>query len=127
MLFFLLGSFLAVLLFPKDIALASIMVLAFGDAISHLFGVHFGKIMHPLSDKKFLEGAIAGFFAATVGALLFIPVHEALLAAFAAMLVEALEVRFRRIQIDDNFLIPLAAGATIVLFRYLSAGPFPYL
>ena len=120
LLFFLLGSFLAVLLFPKDIALASIMVLAFGDAISHLFGVHFGKIIHPFSDKKFLEGAIAGFFAAAMGALLFVPAHEALLAAFAGMCVEALEVRVRRIQVDDNFLIPLAAGALILALRALS-------
>ena len=127
MLMFILASSLSLFLFPKDIALASIMALTFGDSISHLFGVHFGKVIHPLSDKKFLEGAIAGFLAASLGALLFVPLHEALIAAAVAMVIEGLEVRFRRIRVDDNLLIPLAAGAALLLFRYLTSSPFPYL
>lgn len=120
LLFFLAGSFLSVLFFPKDIALASIMALALGDSISHLFGIHFGKVVHPLADKKFLEGAIAGFVAAFFGALLFVSPIEALAASFAAMLIEALEVKVRKIQVDDNLLIPLAAGGAIVLLRAFS-------
>ena len=44
----------------------AIMILALGDSISHMFGVRFGKTMHPLTDKKFLEGSIAGFGENTV-------------------------------------------------------------
>ncbi|HII65963.1 TPA: phosphatase PAP2 family protein [Candidatus Woesearchaeota archaeon] len=117
LLFFLLGSFLSLFLFPQDIALASILVLTFGDAVSHLFGIRFGKVAHPLTDKKFVEGAIAGFAAAFLGALLFVSAAEALVAAFAAMLVEASEVRLNVLRADDNLLIPLAAGAAILALR----------
>lgn len=117
LLFFLLGSFLSLLLFPQDIALASILVLTFGDAVSHLCGIRFGKVAHPLTDKKFIEGAVAGFAAAFLAALLLVSAAEALVAAFAAMLVEAIDVRFKALEADDNLLIPLAAGAAILALR----------
>ncbi len=120
MLLFFLGSFLSVLLFPQDIAMAAIMALTLGDSLSHLFGVHFGKMTHPLTERKFLEGAIMGFIAVFFGALLFVQAKEALLAAFAAMLIEALEVRVRKLQVDDNLLIPLAAGAAILAMRWVN-------
>ncbi|MFH1409623.1 MAG: hypothetical protein ABIH34_06965 [Nanoarchaeota archaeon] len=43
---FVIGATAAVMLFPKDIALASIMILSFGDAFGPLVG-QFGKIKHP--------------------------------------------------------------------------------
>ena len=61
MLFYFIGVYIALLLFPREVAMASIMVLALGDSVSHLYGLHLGKIKHPLSSTKFLEGTIAGF------------------------------------------------------------------
>ena len=52
-IFYLIGSYLALLLFSKDIAMASIMILALGDSVSHLYGLHFGKIKQPFSKTKF--------------------------------------------------------------------------
>ncbi len=49
-IFYFIGVYISSLLFTKEIAMASIMVLALGDSISHLFGLHFGKIKHPFSD-----------------------------------------------------------------------------
>src|SRR3989344_3320278 len=43
MVFYFIGCYLSLLLFSKDIAMASIMVLALGDSISHIFGVHYGR------------------------------------------------------------------------------------
>src|SRR3989338_2054904 len=40
-IFYFIGSYIVLLLFSKDIAMASIIVLALGDSISHLFGTHF--------------------------------------------------------------------------------------
>ena len=46
-IYYLIGSFLVLLLFPLDIAMPAILVLAFADSIGHLFGIRFGKIPHP--------------------------------------------------------------------------------
>src|SRR3989338_4256889 len=116
-IFYFIGVFVSLMLFPKDIAMASIMVLALGDSISHLFGLHYGRTRHPLSKTKFLEGTIAGFAAGFIGALVFLPWHEAFFASLAAMIVEAIEVKIGTQQVDDNLLVPLVAGAVVLAIR----------
>ena len=118
-IFYFIGVYIVLLLFPKDIAMASIMVLALGDSVSHLFGLHFGKTKHPLSKTKFLEGTIAGFVAGFIGALVFAKPIEAFFASFAAMIVEAIEIKIGTQQIDDNLIVPLIAGSVIWLIRLL--------
>lgn len=118
-IFYFIGAYISLSLFPKDIAMASIMVLALGDSLSHLYGLHYGKIKHPLSKTKFLEGTIAGFIGAFIGALVFARWYEALLASFAAMVVEAVEMKIGVQQVDDNLIIPFVAGAVIWLIRAL--------
>lgn len=119
MLFYFIGVFIALLLFPKDIAMASIMVLALGDSLSHLFGLHFGKVKHPLSSTKFLEGTIAGFVAGFIGALVFARWYEAFFASLAAMIVEAIEIKIGVQQVDDNLIVPFVAGGVIWLIRVI--------
>lgn len=116
-IFYLIGVYVALLFFSKDIAMASIMVLALGDSVSHLYGLHFGKTKHPLSKTKFLEGTIAGFITGFLGALVFARWYEALLASLAAMLVEAIEIKIGTEQIDDNLIVPFVAGAVVWLVR----------
>lgn len=116
-IFYLIGAYIALLLFSKDIAMASIMVLAFGDSVSHLFGLHYSKIKHPLSKTKFLEGTIAGFIAGFLGALVFLPWHESFFASLAAMTAESVEIRIGMRQVDDNLIIPFVAGAVVWLMR----------
>ncbi|MBI2654565.1 hypothetical protein HYX02_07220 [Candidatus Woesearchaeota archaeon] len=118
-IFYLIGVYISLLLFSKDIAMASIMVLALGDSVSHLFGLHFGKTRHPLSKTKFLEGTIAGFVAGFIGALLFLPWLEAFFASLAAMIVEAIEIKIGTAQVDDNLIVPLVAGAVVWIVRLL--------
>src|SRR3989344_7064377 len=83
-IFYLIGVYIALLLFSKDIAMASIMVLALGDSISHIYGLHYGKIKHPLSKTKFIEGTVAGFIGGFIGALVFLPWQESFFASLAA-------------------------------------------
>ena len=116
-IFYFIGAYISLLLFPKEVAMASIMVLALGDSVSHLFGIHFGKMRHPLSEKKFLEGTIAGFLAGFIGALVFLPWHEALFASMVAMIIEAIEIKIGNSQVDDNLLVPFAAGAAVWIIR----------
>ncbi len=115
--FYLVGSYLAVLLFSKDIAIASIVILALGDSISHLVG-RFGSIPHPFTDKKFLEGILAGVIAGFIGAVIVLGNGlEAGLGALIAMLAESFDIKIKRYKIDDNLFIPILAGTVIWLIR----------
>ncbi|NOZ80688.1 MAG: hypothetical protein GXP63_03360 [DPANN group archaeon] len=113
------GITLSMILFPKDIALAAIIILALGDSVSPLIG-HYGRISHPLSrDKeKMLEGTIAGFVVGYMGAQFFVSPFEAFIASAFAMLFEALEVRIYK-TMDDNIVMPLVAGGILMLLRLL--------
>lgn len=116
-IFYFIGIYLALLFFPKEIAMASIMVLALGDSVSHIYGLHYGKIKNPLSKTKFIEGTIAGFAAGFIGALLFLPWTEAFLASLAAMIVEAIDIKIGAEQVDDNLIVPIVAGAVVWVVR----------
>ena len=118
-IFYFIGVFVSLILFPKDIAMASIMVLALGDSVSHMYGIHYGRTSHPLSKTKFLEGTIAGFVAGFIGALVFLPWHEAFFASLAAMIVEAIELKIGAQQVDDNLIVPFAAGAAVWAIRMI--------
>ena len=118
-IFYFIGVYIVLLLFAKEIAMASIMVLALGDSISHLFGLHYGKTKHPLSKTKFLEGTIAGFVAGFIGALVFVKPIEAFFASLVAMIVEAIEIKIGTQQVDDNLIVPLITGIVIWLIRLI--------
>ncbi len=118
-IFYFIGIYISLFLFSKDIAMASIMVLAFGDSVSHVLGLHYGKIRHPLSGTKFLEGTIAGFLAGFIGAWMFLPWHEAFFASFIAMIIEAVEIKIGAGQVDDNLIIPVVAGAAVWILRLM--------
>ena len=111
------GIFLVLLLFEKDIAMASILIMALGDSIAPFVGQYYGRIKHPLSDKKFLEGTIAGGIAAFLGALFFVNWIEALLASIAAMTAEGVNIKFSGIAVNDNISMPVVAGTVIWLSR----------
>ncbi len=115
---YLIGALLVIWLFEKDIALASIMVLALGDSFSRLIGP-FGRIRHPFNSTKFLEGVIAGIIAGALGAMLFVAPSEAIVGAFFAMWLEGIDLRIFKFKIDDNMTIPLIAGFVIWLTRVL--------
>lgn len=112
------GICLVVLLFPEpDVRYASIMILSLGDAAAALVGKGWKKTgrrhtRHPLSNDKILEGTLAGIIAASLGAMLFVPLGAAIAASTAAMIVEGIEHRY---SIDDNISIPLVAGLVLVL------------
>jgi len=117
-LYFFVGLLLVLALFPKDVALASVIIFSIGDSIATMVGMRVGRIKHPLSSTKFLEGSAAGFVWALLGALLFVPPLEALAASFFAMAVEGIDfIKGRRV--EDNITVPLVAGVTIMIMRML--------
>jgi phytol kinase len=116
-IFFVAGTLAVLVLFPKEIALASIMILAFGDSLAHLFGSFFGKVHHPWNTYKMIEGTIMGFLAGGVAASVFVPWTQAFIASGVAMFIEGFEVKFGKKAFDDNLLVPLVAGVVLWLLR----------
>lgn len=117
LVFYALGAFLAVLIFPKEIAMASIIILALGDSVSRLVGPY-GYLKHPFHSEKFLEGVIAGVFAATLGAMFFVSFLQAFLASAVTMLIEGIDLEIKKFRIDDNLMIPVVAGGIIWVVRW---------
>ncbi|MEM3127334.1 MAG: hypothetical protein QW331_04695 [Candidatus Woesearchaeota archaeon] len=115
-IYFCIGAFVVTLIFSKDIAAASVAILALGDSVCVIVG-KFGKIRHPFTNKKYLEGAIAGIIAGTGGAHLFVPIWQAAVASFFAMIVEGIELEFNAERVDDNLIIPLTTALVIYFYR----------
>jgi len=109
------GSLLALQLFERNIALASITILTFADPISHLVGKLFGKTKSFLDKKKNIEGHITGVIISSLFALFFVHPILAFSGALVAMLFEAIIIEIQKVQLDDNLIIPLAAGTTMFL------------
>ena len=109
-IFFMLGSIIVVYFFPLKIALASIIILTLGDAVSHIFG----KVLSRKTYKylKSIEGTIAGIAFSFFGALLFVNVFAALFGSMLSMLLETIKMDY----IDDNLLVPVVAAIVMSIF-----------
>jgi dolichol kinase len=105
------GALLCLLVFPPTAAAIAVYTLAAGDGVSSLAGKFFGRLRPAFLGGKSVEGSLACFIAVFLcswpasGSL-----STALAAAAAATVVEALPLKDW-----DNILIPLAAGAAVVL------------
>ncbi len=111
--FYLLGCTIAAWIYPTEIAVASILILAWGDGAGALIGTH-GKLPY-LNPKKMWEGILFGIIAGTIAAQFFVPLLQAFAAAAICMLIEGLDLR--KYRLDDNLLIPILAGIIITMMR----------
>ena len=109
-----LGVIIVLALFNEKIALASVMILAFGDSFCHLG--RFGKINNPFNKAKFLEGTIIGIIMGTIGAGFFVSWTVAFFGSLAAMSIEGIELAVLKKKIDDNLLIPIISALIMALF-----------
>jgi len=105
--FYVLGCFLVLGLFPRDIAFASIMILAVGDSFATLIGASIGK--RKIKNKT-LEGSLSGFITGFFVALIFVNVSMAFLGTLVAMIFEAFEIKLFKKTVDDNLFIPVIAA-----------------
>ncbi len=112
-IYFFLGSSLVALFFPVNIAVASILILAFGDSLSCLIGYHFGKIITPLHPKKTIEGPLAAIIISTIVASLFVPFWMALAASSVALILEMPRWVIFGWHVDDNLIIPVVAAIVL--------------
>ncbi len=119
--FFFVGAFIISLFFDKGIVAASLLILAIGDSTSHLIGARFGRIKHPLSRDKNIEGNIAG--ALLSGLIVSIIIHPliAFITSFIVMFVEGIYFTgiLERLN-EDNLIIPISSAVLIfVLDNYV--------
>jgi len=100
----------AIIIFPKPIAIAALLTLSIGDSAAALVGRAIGT--HRIYLEKTWEGTIAFWVVSTVIVALIpgIPVWAAMISSAAAALVELFLNK-----IDDNIFIPLASGSVLVL------------
>ena len=107
--YFLIGSFLCILLFDKTLAIVCLCFLTLGDLCAALIGKQWGRIK--LFSRKSLEGSLACFVVCTAAALL-IGLHPvvAIAGALVATLIELLPIG-----VDDNVTIPLISGLAMHL------------
>ena len=106
-------------LFERNIAFASILILAVGDSVAPFVGRHLGKVKNPLNPTRLIEGTIAGAIAGALAAMFFVSFWHALIASTIAMTVEAIELTLKNKKIDDNILIPLVSGAVLWAIKFL--------
>ncbi len=107
--YFLIGSFLCILLFDKTLAIVCLCFLTLGDLCAALIGKQWGRIK--LFSRKSLEGSLACFVVCTAAALL-IGLHPivAITGALVATVIELLPIG-----VDDNVTIPLISGLAMHL------------
>lgn len=119
--FYLLGAFLTNLFFSLEITIASLAILAFGDATTNIIGQNFGKIRILFKPKKSIEGLIGGICAGFLGACFFsnLPALALLIASSFAMLAEIPHLKIKNFPLDDNLIIPLVAGLTLQMLSFL--------
>jgi dolichol kinase len=111
-IFFATGAFIAVLVYPHEIAIAILLISTLADGGAAVVGLRWGK--HKLIGKKTIEGSLTLFLIALVlAALLVKPLLAAFLGAIVAVFVELLPI-------NDNLTIPVVAGLTMYAVRYFS-------
>jgi len=104
---FLLSIFLSVILFRKDIAIAAMLFLIFGDIASSVIGIYFGRTK---IRNYTLEGSLANFVTCLIIGIIInftqiaLPWTVIVTGALAATIIELIPV------LDDNFTIALFLG-----------------
>ena len=103
--FYLLSSTICIIIFPENIAFASILFLGVGDGLATLVGKK-GKIKF-LHSRKTLEGSISGLAGGILTTIYFVNPRTAIIAGMITMVFESFDLPFF---LDDNLIIPLLFG-----------------
>ena len=101
------AALLCVVLFPKEIAIAAILIMTIGDAVAAIVGKSFGKIKF---FTKTVEGSVA-FFIAGILIIMFTPklttdINEFYIGIAAVSFTTVIEIL--PLKLDDNITVPIA-------------------
>lgn len=121
--YFLSAAVLAIGIFPKYVALVSLMYLSVGDPIASLFGIQFGDKSIRFKNGKSLIGTSA---AVTACFLVTLVLLSGLSLSFSSLLVISLigglvggTVELLPLEVDDNFSIPRGFWVCTLVFVHL--------
>jgi len=112
--YYLASSLLAIAIFPKPVAILSLLYLALGDPLASLFGILYAHRSVKIRPGKSLHGTAAGFAVCALATWIFLRstgmhgldlIRLSLLGGFAGALAE-----LANFDIDDNFTIPMVSG-----------------
>lgn len=106
--YFLLGCFLVVLIFPKGLAITSMLVLILADSFAALVGIEFGS-------KNYLDKSWAGSLAFFISAFMISILCYFLIGydtnfkiiVLTSLITTIVELYSKKLNIDDNLAIPL--------------------
>ena len=117
--FYIASVLLAILVFPKTIAILAILFLAVGDPISSIFGIMWGHQGIRFSNGKSLIGTAAGMGVCTLISMVAliwmdVPVGASIGIAIAGGIAGG-GAEMLPLDIDDNFSIPLVSGLALWL------------
>ncbi len=104
------GVVLSLLLFPPQIALLSIWILAFADTAATLIGKSWKGRPIPYNPSKSIVGSMAFCLVAFLCSAFYLAPGSAFCVAVASAIFESLPFK------DDNISMPLGAGAVLMLF-----------
>ena len=113
--FFILGAFISILVFPKQIAIASILILAIGDTAS---GIAQAVKREPLESREGYKKRIKPpevilimfIVSFLVGYLIVNSLTIAISGAIGATIADGVYIKIYGVTIDDNLTIPLYSG-----------------
>lgn len=115
---FYIGSvLLSIIIFPKMIAILSILFLAIGDPVSSIFGILWGDLGPRFSNGKSLIGTAAGMGICCV--ITFVTMIMNSVSPGAAILISLAGglagggAEMIPLEIDDNFSIPIVSGLAL--------------
>ncbi|MGE0761978.1 MAG: diacylglycerol/polyprenol kinase family protein [Bdellovibrionales bacterium] len=120
-----LGTFLIIWWFPRDIVTLTLLFLAVADPLASLIGILYGK--DKLVGAKSLQGTLAAFVACTLIAFFYLVTRDlmterilmvSLLAGLSGALSELLPVG----RLDDNFTFPLVSACSLWLIFTMFGG-----
>ena len=113
------AALFSIAVFPKTIAVLSILFLACGDPIASVFGILYGKYSVRFSNGKSLIGTAAGIVTCALVSVVFLKasglsdLHVLILSLIGGVAGGAAEML--PIEVDDNFSIPIVSGFALWL------------
>ncbi len=111
--FFVIGAFISILIFEKSIAIASICMLAIGDAVSALAGEVMSLNNPEKQGERMKPPAVMLVMFITsliIGCLVIRSLPVAVFGALGATIADGVPFKVQRVVIDDNLTIPLFSG-----------------
>ncbi|MBI3542712.1 MAG: hypothetical protein HY075_05490 [Deltaproteobacteria bacterium] len=113
--YYIASSIVAVGVFPKPVAILSLLYLALGDPLASLFGILYSqRSVKIFNGSKSLHGTAAGFAVCAISTWIYLRstgmygldlIRLTLLGGFAGSFAELLPL-----DLDDNFTIPVVSG-----------------